>query len=29
VKLAYIGTRTEAQTGLDSDTFTCALSVMF
>jgi hypothetical protein len=29
VKLAYIGTRTEASTGLDSDTFTCAISVMF
>jgi len=29
VKLAYIGTRTEARTGLDSDTFTCAVSVMF
>ena len=29
VKIAYIGTRTEARTGLDSDTFTCAVSVMF
>ena len=29
VKIAYIGTRTEARTGLDSDTFTCAFSVMF
>jgi hypothetical protein len=29
VKIAYIGTRTQVQTGLDSDTFTCAVSVMF
>ena len=29
VKVAYIGTRTQARTGLDSDTFTCAVSVMF
>ena len=27
VKFAYIGTRTQARTGLDSDTFTCAFSV--
>jgi hypothetical protein len=29
VKIAYLGTRTQVRTGLDSDTFTCALSVMF
>ena len=29
VKLAYIGTRTEVGTGFNSDTFTCALSVMW
>jgi len=29
VKLAYIGARTEARTGLDSDTFTGAISVMW
>ncbi len=29
VKIAYIGTRTQVGTGLDSDTFTCAVSVMF
>lgn len=29
VKIAYIGTRTQVRTGLDSDTFTCAFSVMF
>jgi hypothetical protein len=29
VKLAYIGTRTQVKTGLDSDTVTCAVSVMF
>lgn len=27
VKLAYIGTRTQVRTGLDSDTFLCAFSV--
>jgi len=29
VKFQYIGTRTEVATGLDSDTFLCALSVMW
>ena len=29
VKIAYIGTRTQAPTGLDADTFTCAFSVMW
>jgi len=29
VKLAYIGNRTQARTGLDADTFTCAVSVMW
>lgn len=29
MKLAYIGTRTQTRTGLDADTFTCAISVMF
>jgi hypothetical protein len=29
VKLAYIGTRTQVRTGLDSDTFMCAASVMW
>jgi len=29
VKIAYIGTRTQVRTGLDSDTFTGAFSVMF
>jgi len=28
-KIAYIGTRTQAPTGLDADTFTCAFSVMW
>jgi hypothetical protein len=29
VKLSYIGTRTRARTGPDTDTFTCGLSVMW
>ena len=29
VKFAYIGTRTEVATGLNSDTFICAVSVMW
>lgn len=29
VKVAYIGTRTHARTGLDADTLTCAFSVMW
>ncbi len=29
VKLAYIGTRTEVSTGMNSDTFLCAISVMW
>jgi len=29
VKLAYIGTRTEARTGMNADTFTCAVAVAF
>ena len=29
LKIAYIGTRTLVRTGLDSNTFTCAVSVMF
>ena len=29
VKIAYIGTRTHARTGLDSDTITCGFSVMW
>jgi len=29
MKFEYIGTRTQVRTGLDSDTFICALSVMW
>jgi len=29
VKIAYIGTQTEARTGLDTNTFTCGLSVLW
>lgn len=29
VKIAYIGTRAQAQTGVDTDTLTCAFSVMW
>ena len=29
MKFDYIGTRTQVGTGLDSDTFICAISVMF